>query len=166
MITIKEYTEEPVEYVAYYEIKGYNIEENQDDYIVNELTSWVVPIKRYGKEDIKKLTDKMIIGIHSEYKNDVEIDYIEDALYSITGANENSLNDDSLITVEQIPCPKLFKNDKYYLVDSDEFIDREEAEELWSNGFQGWDDDDYPGTFRKFIKDAVRDGVIREVEFL
>ena len=159
MITIKlESYEDKKEYVAFYEISGYNMEENQDDYIANELPGWVTLINRYGKPDILILNNKIQIGVHSEYKNDVNFDYINYVLSEITGGNA--------LTVKAIPCPALFKNDKYYLVDADEFLDKDELEERWLDGFQGWGDDDYPGTFKKFVNMAIKDGEVREVEFL
>lgn len=166
MICIKEYKEEPKEYVAYYEITGYNIEEGQDDYIADALTSWVTPINRFGKTDIKKLTDKMIIGIHSEYKQDVDYDFMTYALQEICG--NSPIYDEDGFDLKPIPCPNLYKNDKYYLVDSDEFIDKEELTELWNNSFVGWEDADvdFPTTLNKFIKQCVQNGTLREVEFI
>ena len=158
---IREYKDSNVEYVAYYEVSGYNSEENQDDYIAKELTGWFQVINRYGKPDIHILTNKIRFGIHSEYKSDVEFDYVKDCLADIVGAKDNGL------VIEEIACPNLYRDEKYYLVDADEFIDKEEAEEQWNNSFVGWEDADvnFPTTFRKFIKQASEEGILREVEF-
>lgn len=153
------------EYIAYYEITGYNMEENQDDYIAKELPSWVNVIKRYGKPDIHIMPNKIRVGVHSEYEKDVTIDYIEYCLNEILGYGDK-MNDDTTIIVEQIPVPNLYKDEKYYIVDADEFADKETMEDYWNDSFVGWGDADvdFPDTFKKFIKQCLNNGFARLVE--
>ena len=153
------------EYIAYYEITGYNMEENQDDYIAEELPGWVNVIKRYGKPDIHILPNKIRVGVHSEYEKDVTIDYIEYCINEILGYGDK-MNDDTTIIVEQIPIPNLYKDEKYYIVDADEFADKETMEDYWNDSFVGWGDADvdFPDTFKKFIKQCLNNGFARLVE--
>lgn len=162
---IKEYAENEIEYIAYYEITGYNMEENQDDYIAKELPNWVNVIVRYGKPDIHILPNKIRLGVHSEYEKYVTIDYIEYSLNELLGYGDK-MTDDTTIIVEQIPIPNLYKDEKWYVVDANEFADRETMEEYWSNSFVGWEDADegFPTTFNKFIKQCLKDGFARTVK--
>ena len=155
---IKEYAENEIEYIAYYEITGYNMEENQDDYIVKELPGWFNIIKRDNKNDINIVPNKIIFGIHSEYLDDVKMDYVLDAIADIAG-NTN-------LIVNQIPVPALYRDEKWYVVDTNEFADRETMEDYWNNSFVGWEDADvgFPTTFNKFIKQCLKDGFARTVQ--
>ena len=163
MVIREEYND--TEYIAYYEITGYNMEENQDDYIAKELPDWVNVIKRYGKPDIHILPNKIRIGVHSEYEKDVTIDYIEYCINEILGYGDK-MADDATIIVEQIPVPNLYKDEKYYIVDADEFADKETMEDYWNDSFVGWGDADvdFPDTFKKFIKQCLNNGFARLVE--
>ena len=163
MFIKEEYNE--IEYIAYYEITGYNMEENQDDYIAKELPSWVNVIERYGKPDIHILPNKIRVGVHGEYERDVTIDYIEYCLNEILGYGDK-MNDETTIIVEQIPIPNLYKDEKYYIVDADEFVDKETMEDYWNDSFVGWGDADvdFPDTFKKFVKQSVNNGFARLVQ--
>lgn len=155
-----------IEYVCFYQITI--VDDVDVNFLIGELPQWFQIIYFNGKPLITVKGDKVIFGIHSEYKNDVDYDFVNESIYSMFGANENALTDDSYLFIEQIPCPTKYKEYKYYLVDAEEFIDKEEAEEYWNNSFIGWEDADtnFPTTFRKFIKQSTENGFLRIVEFI
>ena len=74
MIIREEYND--TEYIAYYEITGYNMEENQDDYIAKELPDWVNVIKRYGKPGVELQNDDKVWELEADYISQALVNYI------------------------------------------------------------------------------------------
>lgn len=101
------------------------------------------------------------VMIHSSNVEDINKDNVISIL--------NAYNDyPDLINIEILPCPNLYKDAKFYWVDSDELIDLYELKEMWNNSFVGYGDydDDYPTTLDAFISECTDNNQLRLVQWV
>ena len=101
------------------------------------------------------------VMIHSSNAKDINRDNVISIL--------NAYNDyPDLINIETLPCPNLYKDAKFYWVDSDELIDLYELKEMWNNSFVGYEDydDDYPTTLDAFISECTDNNQLRLVQWV
>lgn len=100
--------------------------------------------------------------IHSDNMSEISENYIMDIL------NEYGGDYSYLINIETLDCPNLYKDAKFYWVDSDELIDLYELTEMWNNSFVGYGDydDDYPTTLDAFISECTDNNQLRLVQWI
>ncbi len=133
-------------YFAHYNIKLNEYDEEVQDNLISIIDS---NFSIYNK--IKDLgpsgLDFIVYNTHSP--NYISKNDIEDTL--------GEYEDTYTFEIEPLGCPNLYKDAKWFLLDYNELVTKEELEEMWNNSFVGYGDYDnnYPNSFNTFIRKCV-----------
>lgn len=156
---IKEYRtkfQPKYEYFARYRITLNDYDEETANNLIDLINSYFIVydnIKDLGPRGIEFI-------VHNDNVNYVDKYFLEDFLAEY--------DYDYIANIEKLNCPNLYKDDKWYWIDSQELADKDELEELWNNGFIGYGDydDNYPTTFNAFVRLCVENNELKLVEWI
>jgi hypothetical protein len=159
MITINEYRNKfqpKYEYFARYRITFNDYDEEIANNLIHLIDSYFIVygiIKDLGPRGIEFM-------IHNDNINYINKSFIEDFL--------NEYDYGYIANIESIGCPNVYKDDKWYWIESQELASRDELEEMWSNSFVGYGDydDNYPTTFNAFVRQCVDGNELKLVEWI
>lgn len=157
MIKIMEYRkpfQPKYEYFAHFNIKLNDYDSEAEDNLFDLVQSLFDCYEAH-------LTTKGIdFIIHSDNMNYIT----ETSVMDMIGEYEDTYT----FTVNPLSMPNVYKDDKYYWIESNELLSKEQVSEMWSDSFVGYGDydDNYPTTFNAFVRQCVENGQMKLVQWI